>query len=381
MILDWKKASSRGESVAIVFLDFTKASDSLSHPILLSKLSQLSLPPSTLSLLTSFLHNRSQCVKVNGALSTFLPIQTGVPQGSLLGPLLFSIFVNDLLSLRLNSSIHAYADDTTIYLSSKSPSTLELHLQEDLDTISNWCAHNHLHLNPTKSRILFIPHPQLSSISFCPTLSLDGVPMLVAHDIRLLGLVIDDKLNWKPHLSYILNRLIRLLNLLRHLTPYLDYNSRLLFYYNFMHPIILLGLPIYYFSSPSSLTQPIFLLQKKAIRLVTKTHLSDKVRSTSLFIKCSVLPLPSLAVYHTAILGHSVLSKSCPPYLLSHFPSSGPSRSRPTLNRHTLPSSHSYTKLENTFVTSFNSLPRSIRSFSSSTSFKRSLKKHLLESL
>ena len=199
---------------------------------------------------------------------------------------------------------------------------------------------------------------------------------------RLLGIHVDNKLNWSSHISSIVHRSHKLLNLLRHVSFYLGFSSRLLFYYNFIHPILILGLPLYYLSSPSSATHPIYSVQKRAIRIITNTRLSERIRSSSLFVICGVLPLPSLATYHSAILGHSILTGSCPPYLQSHFPNSSSSRrSTRASTGHKLPSHYSYIKSVLKIVVTFNSLPLSIRSLSSSSSFKKHLKKHLLMSL
>ena len=193
----------------------------------------------------------------------------------------------------------------------------------------------------------------------------------------VLGTV-DDAPNWKPHLKDIISKISRNLNLLRLLRHLLDFNSALLFYYNFIHPHIISGLVLYYFSCPTSATNPIFMLQKRAMRIICLVRLSYRINSSTLFHKCHVLPLPSLATYHAAILAHSIFRRTCPSYLLSHFPVIPPSRTRPQFK---IPSSRLYTKVEQRIVLTFNSLPLPIRSLRSITSFKSRVKQHFLNGL
>ena len=126
------KLSSR-----IVFLDISKAFDRIVHTSLLFKLKQLGIVGSLLNLITSYLENRSQVVHSNGSTSEICYTNCGVPQGSVLGPLLFLIYVNDI-SDNIQSSISLFADDTTLYFSSKFPKHLHLVLSEDLLTLGKW---------------------------------------------------------------------------------------------------------------------------------------------------------------------------------------------------------------------------------------------------
>lgn len=377
MLLDWLRPRHLGNSVGIVFLDFAKAFDSLDHGILLSKLAKLSLPPITLKLLTSFLTDRKQCVAQGDSISDLLPISRGVPQGSLLGPLLFSIYINDLLSLPLSSQIHAYADDTTLYYSHADNSNIERSLNADLWLILRWCYKNKLSLNIVKTKFLFLTSPKqpfsLSPLSLC----LQDTPLLTSDSYKLLGLHIDNRLSFKAHLTYVNASLARQLSLLRHVRGYLDFKTAILFYYNFIHPLLINGIVLLHSSCSKSAMNTIFLKQKRAIRLICQSKLSDRVRSSTLFSSCHILPLPSLALYHAAALGHSIFRQTCPPYLLSHFPKNNPDqRTRPQFK---LPSNLSYCTSELYIVTSFNSLPLCIRSLKGPATFKTRLKQHLLQ--
>ena len=132
----------RPKGFVILFLDFRKAFDLVTHSILIEKLQALCITRKFLSSIKSYLSTRTQCVKVANSFSTTQPVISGVPQGSILAPPLFLLFINDLLVLPLNCKAHEYADDTSFYLSHHDPSILQDLISCDLKRIDNWCNAN-----------------------------------------------------------------------------------------------------------------------------------------------------------------------------------------------------------------------------------------------
>ena len=132
---DWRACLDRREAVAVVAVDLSKAFDSVCHPLLLAKLKAYGFTDDALELMTAYLTGRRQRVKLDGVYSSWRTITTGVPQGSLLGPLLFNMYVNDLNYFVSNTSLRLYADDTTEYASDVSPTVLQFVINSDLSVI------------------------------------------------------------------------------------------------------------------------------------------------------------------------------------------------------------------------------------------------------
>nr|pir F40F12.2 protein - Caenorhabditis elegans [Caenorhabditis elegans] len=182
------------KSLDIIFFDFAKAFDKVSHSILLKKLATFGLDPLTCSWFKEFLNQRTFSVKINRFLSkNTYPISSGVPQGSVSGPLLFILFINDLL-IDLEHSIYVscFADDIKIYHHNP------LIIQQSIDTIVSWSKKNELPLAPAKSSSL-----SLGSLNTNHSYTVDGVPIIPSSTVRDLGLVTDPKLKFEAHIAKI----------------------------------------------------------------------------------------------------------------------------------------------------------------------------------
>ena len=146
----------KGHICGAVFLDLTKAFDTVDHGILISKLSSVGISPSALEWFTSYLSNRKQGTSCENELSEALPVTFSVPQGSILGPLLFLVYINDLPAVIEHSEISMYADDTVLYCFSKVSHQLESKLNEDLYNVALWLKVNKLTLNLSKTKSMLI---------------------------------------------------------------------------------------------------------------------------------------------------------------------------------------------------------------------------------
>src|SRR5437899_5042383 len=189
---------------ALVLLDLSATFDTIDHNILLSRLtSNFGISGSALSLISSYLSNRSQSVSIQSHLSSSAPISTGVPQGSVLGPLLFCLYTTPLTYLfQTPLFYHFYADDTQLYISFSSSDSLS-HLSilsSTLDSVFDWFTSNRLSVNPSKTEFLLIDTPQQRSKLTSSTLTFQGTPLSPVSSCRNLGVILDNDLSFKRHI-------------------------------------------------------------------------------------------------------------------------------------------------------------------------------------
>lgn len=147
MTEDWRRSLDKREAVIAVAVDLSKAFDSINHNLILAKLKAYGSPPSALNLISSYLLGRRQQVKLSGVCSSYSEVMVGVPQESLLGPLLFNIYINDLNYAIPDVSLRLYADDTTMYASDVSPMVLEFIMNKGHERLSSWFRENYLVIN------------------------------------------------------------------------------------------------------------------------------------------------------------------------------------------------------------------------------------------
>ena len=177
-----------------VFIDLQKAFDTVDHEILLKKLFHYGIRGTANSWFASYLSNRKQFVVINGHESSMKFMNYGVPQGSVLGPLLFLIYINDLHNAIKYSTTRHFADDTCLLISNTSLKQLKKHLNLDLKFLTAWLKANKISLNASKTEILIFKHPN-KPINYDPKISLDGKRIYPSKYVKYLGILIDANLN------------------------------------------------------------------------------------------------------------------------------------------------------------------------------------------
>ncbi len=191
LIDNWMTDIDRGKLLGSVFLDLSKAFDMVNHEILLHKLKLYHFDNQALKWFKSYLTDRHQFVKVNNMESQKLRIKSGVPQGSILGPLLFLLYVNDLPLSAPESNLDMYADDSILHFSANNVSDIQEKLQRDLININNWCSLNNMALNPAKSTCMLIGQNLILKHSVPLNVSIDQSQIQNIETQIILGVVVD----------------------------------------------------------------------------------------------------------------------------------------------------------------------------------------------
>ena len=210
IINDWLRSMDLGKPVCSVFFDVRKAFDSVPHATLVSKLQSRGLNDFLLRWICDYLRGREQRVVLNGVSSRPRSVLSGVPQGSVLGPLLFILYINDLADLQLGSKMVVYADDILLYRSIETNADYNL-MQEDVTSIEQWMTDNSLTLNATKCKQMLITR---SKTYHHPQLYLSGQPLEQVQSYKYLGVIITSDLSWSVHIQSICLKSRRLVGLL-----------------------------------------------------------------------------------------------------------------------------------------------------------------------
>lgn len=299
----------------VVFLDLAKAFDTVSIPHLVKKLERLGIRGVPLKLLEDYLSGRKQRVRIDSWLSDELPVEYGVPQGSILGPTLFLAYINDLCQLSLNKGkVFTYADDTALFFSDDSWEQVFNTAQSGFSIVSKWLQSNILTLNVNKTKYIAFAHrpnllpdtslniiahecnAQLSSCS-CPNL-------LRTDKIKYLGITIDQSLTFKPHLEILVSRLRKLIYIFKTLRHTADRKTMKMIYYALCQSII-----DYCITSWGGACKSHIIEVERAQRAILKVGagLPFRFPSHDLYKEWDVLTVRQAFILHTVLMKHSQL--------------------------------------------------------------------------
>ena len=235
LIQKWQSCLDKSGKIGSILMDLSKAFDSLPYDLLIAKLAAYGFSYSSLKLLQSYLSNRYQRTKIGSTFSEWLLIILGVPQGSILGPLLFNIFINDLLIIIKNSEICNFADDNTLFSCESSLRVVLNNLELDLNKCLNWFRLNQLAVNPKKFQLMFlgVAEPNISLI-------INNQIIKCSEHVKLLGVYIDSKLTFNKHINNLcskanmkINCLFRIRNFIGEKQAGLLGNAYILSYFNY----------------------------------------------------------------------------------------------------------------------------------------------------
>ena len=371
----WLNNINDGKLNGAVFLDLKKAFDLVNHNILLEKISLYLQNDSTTNLLRSYLSQRTQTVYSDGAFSSYKHIPCGVPQGSILGPLLFCIYINDLALSISNQSLYLelFADDSNLHSSSKDIHSLNKDLQSGLDNIQNWCKSNRMILHPDKCKSMVITTRQKRQLhQYKLYLKINESNIVQVEEHKILGITVDHNLSWEKHINHLNKQLSKNLFLLSKLKPFLSsqclrifFNAHILSRINYCDSI--------WNQAANEHINKIDSLYKRGIKMISEEKYmptSEKIR------KLNYLPLKGHFFYNYACLIFKIQNNMTPEYLTNFISFSNRSNS----NNLIVPSTR-IDKFKSSFSfmapTIWNKLPQNVRQTKTIGAYKVAVKKYI----
>ena len=215
---DIRQGIDENKLVCGIFVDLQKAFDTVDHKILLKKLEHYGIRGVANQWFQSYLCKRRHYVNIQGSDSNIAEVDLGVPQGSVLGPLLFLIYINDLHKAIKHSTARLFADDTNLLLKNQSLKKLQKLINYDLRHLYNWLVANKISLNNDKTELIIFHHPN-KKLNFNLKIKLNGKKLSLSSYVKYLGILLDPHLNWGPHIDVLsskLNRAAGMLAKIRH---------------------------------------------------------------------------------------------------------------------------------------------------------------------
>jgi hypothetical protein len=285
-----------------LFCDLQKAFDCVNYDLLLSKMKFYGITDVANRLMESYLRNRYQRVVINDYSSTWKEVRHGVPQGSVLGPLLFLIHINDLSKSISDKSIPIlFADDTSFIITNHDNNEFRHKVNEVFNKINKWFHSNLLMLNCDKTSFLQFTSKANKETKMQILCSSKAIATIKS--IKFLGLTLDTALNWKHHISELIPRLNRACFAIRSIKPFMSLNVLRSTYFLYAHSIISYGL-IFWGNSTES--DDVFKIQKRIIRIITNSNKNASCRE--LFKTLNILPLQSQYIQYNIYIQYFCLS-------------------------------------------------------------------------
>ena len=289
-----RKAWDAGDHCMGIFVDLRKAFDTVDHCILVSKLEHAGVRGIPLELLKSYFQNRRQYVVFQGAESSLLEMTCGVPQGSILGPLFFLLYVNDLARSSDFFRFILFADDTNLFASAKTKGALYRKVREELGLVSDWFACNKLTLNYKKTEYIDFSKPDGSSTDNF-FLKIDGQRLRKVDQSKFLGVLIDQDLSWRGHIRKIITKMRQTMGLIGRAKGFMDEAQVLLLYNTMVLPHLqycLINWGNFAGDRNLGLMTEILTLQKSFVRIITASP--PRSHADPLFARLRILKIGDL---------------------------------------------------------------------------------------
>lgn len=370
----------KSEKVVGVFMDLSKAFDSVCHKKLLDTLNNLGIKNRTLSWFESYLTDRKHFVEINHlnqynqlttTVSTLNTVKYGIPQGSILGPLLFLCYIKGLPNLNHFDKITLYADDINLKVSKLNYKDIEISSFCQLSSIQQYLAERNLLLNPIKTKYISFSLNNNKNNLLDSAICINDHTLIETNEVKFLGLTVDRQLNWNSHVDQICNRLASGIFALRKLSQICDTNTLKSVYFSLIHSHISFGI-ILYGSTTNKNLHKILIFQKQAVRIILNLDWFDSAKDS--FQSLGILTVFSLYIFELILLVkrnfHSICALGDKHNYNTRF------KKQPCFSTHNLKIFER--KPSYAGIKYFNSLPPEIKNITDVNKFKSKLKLYLL---
>lgn len=314
IINEWKEAKDKGRMTGVIFLDLKRAFETVDRKILLSKLGKYGISGIVRKWFDCYLKNRRQTVKCEDVVSCEKSIDVGVPQGSILGPLLFVIYINDMSNIFQYCKYHFFADDTIIYIDEDDHRELVNKINYDLELVSKWLEKNKLKLNIIKTKSMLITNQQNLNIfkNRHLTFNLQEESLTVVAEIKYLGVIVDCNLNFNSHVDYICKKISKKIGILKRVSWYLSINARKTVYNSIILPHFNYCSTILYMANKTNLER-LQRLQNRAMRVILKCSIYTRIED---MLKClNWMNVADFLKYNVLVFIHKINKDIVPEYL------------------------------------------------------------------
>ena len=311
---DIGRALDSGKEIRVVFCDISKAFDRVWHKGLLFKLQQYGISGNLLLWFENYLSGRSQRVVLNGCNSGWRDIKSGVPQGSILGPLLFLLFINDIVT-DINACIKLFADDTSIYLTVDQPQNTADILNRDLEKIHQWSSSWLVNFNPQKTQTMVISRKSVKPVH--PPLKMNNHDLQEVSNHKHLGIFFSNNGLWHDHIDYIVKKAYQRLNMLRKVRFILDRIVLEKMYFSYVRPILEYG-DVIWDNRTLALVNKLENVQTEAARIVTGGTKLTSVEK--LYEETGWETLSKRREHHKLCLFYKIVNREAPEYLCNLLP-------------------------------------------------------------
>lgn len=298
-------AFDKKKYVGALFLDLRKAFDTVDHELLLAKLYCFGFRGVAHNLIESYLKNRQQFVQIEESRSSILKVTCGVPQGSVLGPLLFLIFINDISYLPLSGHVRIFADDTAIFYETCDPQSIITNMKHDMNILLEYFKSNVISLNLTKTKFMIFHSPHKTPVNV-GSFNINNIVVEKVECFKYLGMSFDTHMCWDEHIKALNGKIAPLIGLVRRLSYHLPKYVLKLMYFGFIHCRFLYGISNYGTASTNKLKK-LQRMQNKCVKAISKLPLRFPTVSLYETAAKGILPISALHEYQTSLYMYKAL--------------------------------------------------------------------------